>query len=57
LFIGTLVSSLAPEISEGAFLLVTLAIPEGEELGADTGVCAVGVTGVAALGACTGSAA
>ena len=54
---GTLVSSLAPEISDGAFLLVVLATPEEVELGAETGVWAAGVTGVAALVACTGSAA
>jgi len=50
---GTRVSSLAPEISDGAFLLVVLAIPELEEVGAGVGV--VGVAG--ALGAATGSAA
>ena len=51
---GTRVSSLAPEISDGAFLLVVLAIPELEEDGAVTGG---GVTGAAtaALGAATGS--
>ena len=50
---GTRVSSLAPEISDGAFLLVVLAIPELEEVGAGIGVA--GVAG--ALGAATGSAA
>ena len=51
---GTRVSSLAPEISDGAFLLVVLAIPELEEVVGTR----VGVAGVAgALGAATGSAA
>ena len=52
---GTRVSSLWPVISDGAFLLVVLAVPELDEVGAATGGGVAGAVG--ALGAATGSVA